>query len=171
MNHAAFVDPFLRTTDGILKTPNHIHPFDFVQSQPGKSLIRVYEYIPDRKQIDLPKYKNQILCKGSAVGVDQDNHVVHFYAGRGLRFCGFLEGQTADRAAIWVRGSVVLDIPGADDTKHRGAKVYCTAPNEFSLGHKRGAAEIGKIRFVQNGRSHVFFKQEEDNAPCYLIVN
>jgi hypothetical protein len=171
MNTAAFVDPFLRTTDGILHTPNCVHPFDFVQGKPGPSLIRTYEYIPDRKQIDLPKYKNQVLCKGSAVGLDQDDKIVHFFSGRGLRFAGFLEGQTIDRAALWARGSVVLDIEGADDKKHRGAKVYCSGPNEFSLDHKRGSAEIGKIRFVQDGRSHVFFKQEDDKEPCYLIVN
>lgn len=166
-----FNDEFLRLTDGITHTPNCIPPFDFVQSQPRPSLIRVHEYIPDRKQTDLPKYTNMVLCQGAPCGLDQDNRVVHFYANRGLKFCGFLEGQTIDRAAIWVRGSVVLDIPGADDSKHRGCAVYCTSPTEFSLSAKRGAAEIGKIRFVQNGRSHVFFKQEDDKAPCYLVVN
>lgn len=168
MRMKGFNDEYLQTTEGV-RPPNCIHPFDFLKRQPKKSLNRTYEMIEDRKQTHLPKYPTHVLTQGSAVGLNCDQKVCHFYPDQDLIFLGFLEGQSEDQAAVWVRGSVSLYVEGADEGS-RGQKVYCSGPDSFSLRKSRGSAEIGIVRFSQNGRCNVFFRREGDPIPCDLHI-
>jgi hypothetical protein len=161
-------DPYLRNISEI-EIPIGMTALDAAQRTPGPSLIRFYETVADKEQQDYPRLQNYILARGAAVGVDESGRCCHFWAGRELRFVGFLEGQAERRAVVKTRGSIVLHIAGVQDAD-RLKPVYCHGPNDFSLDKLPGAAEIGKIRYVQNGRAAVAFRREGDDRPLNLDV-
>lgn len=166
MNMKPFTDPFLRKAEDI-KCPLGLTPFDAVRIQPGPGLARTFERVRDEEQRDYSKQSDLILSCGCAVGLDDDGNVQHYYAGRVGRFVGFLLAQTASRATVRTRGSIVLKVEGAtaDD---RGAAVYCISPNEFTIKKVRGAAEIGVVRYEQGGRFAVAFRRYDSEKPLDL---
>jgi hypothetical protein len=162
-----FVDPFLRTTDGI-EAKNGLSAFDVLTRTPGVIIGRSYELVSDSEQKNLPKYETHFLATGAAVAIDEQEKVVNFWPGRG-RFAGFLVGQSRDRATVQTRGSVFLRIAGVQE-KDRGRKVYCNSPNSFSLEPlSLNDAEIGIVRFWESENYvAVAFKSENDTRPLDL---
>ena len=123
-----------------------------------------------RKKI-FPKYENHFMAQGAAIGLDQAGKIVHYYAGRGIRFAGFLIHQTLNKAVIKSRGSAFLKLEGVSP-EDRGQRVFCSAPNQFSLKpSSNDDAEIGKIRFMERANfAAVAFKGENDSRPLNLKV-
>jgi hypothetical protein len=144
-----------------------LNPHEAARLQPGRSIPRTFELISDTEQQEFAKPVDLILAKGAAVGLDEINECRHFWPGRGMRFLGFLVGQNENRAAVRTRASVVLKIKGAR-AEDRGAPVYAEGPNSFSLHKSAGAAEIGLVRFVQDGQTTVAFKRADDLRPLDL---
>ena len=142
--------------------------FDVARAMPGKSLTRTFESIEDETQKDFPKYSDHILARGAICGLDESGNVTHFAPGQ--RFVGILEGQTEKRANVRVRGSVVVRVKGATSEDDRGKCVYCSDFISFTLQKESGAAEVGRIRFFQEGRAAVAFKRIEDEKPLNLKV-
>jgi hypothetical protein len=163
-------DIYLRHVDEIF-CPLGLTPHDAAAIQPGPSIPRTFETVSDAEQKVYPKSNTSILAKGLPVGLDDAGECHHFYPGKGLRFCGFLTGQTAQQAAVKTRGSIVLRIDGVTDTDNdRGKEVYCGGPNIFSLTQQKGGALIGQVRYVQNGRAAVAFRGVDDKRPPNLII-
>lgn len=167
-----FSDPYLRTTDEIKLRVLGLSLFDNLMREGGAEFPRMLSCAGYESE-HFKKYENQRLAKGAAVGIDENFKLAHFWLGRGLKFVGFLGDQSAEEAGVRTRGTITLHIPGvkADD---RGKKVYCLGPNEFSLSHKTGAAEIGKIVYVDedlNESAHVFHKRFDDERPEDLTIN
>ena len=164
-------DPYLILTDNV-KPPIGLNAIDFLKGSPGRSLTRTFELLTDHDEAThLPKYNNHFLCHGAACGLDHENKIVHFYSDQGLRFAGFLTGQSGDgtEAALKTRGSVLLHVPGATP-EDVGRDVFCSGPDAFSLSRK--GDKIGKIRHVnEHGMCLVFFKQTDDPRPEYLGTN
>jgi len=141
---------------------------DQARRSPGPSLVRVYEVTKDRETKVLRRDPDEILCKGAAAGEDEKGIVHHFTPG--LRFRGFIEGNSdPDRVVLRTRGSLLLNIPGADDAKHRGAVVYVSGANRFSLVVEAGSEEAGRIRYVR-GNSALAFRATGDERPLDLNV-
>lgn len=159
-------DPYMRHVSEI-DTTWGTNAFDAALRLPGPSLLRTYECIDDTEQKDFPKSRNHVLCKGAAVGLDESGQCCHMVPG--MKFMGFLEAQTETRAGVRTRGSVVLQIEGVVDSDVK-KPVYCSGANDFSLDKKRGSSEIGKIRYIQNGRAAVAFKRFDDDRPLSLDV-
>lgn len=166
MNCQKSSDPYLRHASD-LKPPLGMSASDFARMTPGPSLARTFEMTRDEEQKDYPKSPKLILCRGAAIGLDESGTCTHMAPG--LKFLGFLESQNELRAGLRTRGSVLLTIPGATD-KDRGKSICCDGPNSFSMGKKRGAAEIGKVRFVQNGKAAIAFRRYNDDRPLNLDV-
>jgi len=160
-------DKYLRHVNEI-DTPLGMSAYDAVRLSPGPSLVRHYETIDGAEQKDFKKNGDFVLAKGAAVGLDGGGDCCHFAPG--LKFVGFLEGnQNQGRCGVRTRGSVILKVEGATEAD-RKAPVYVNGPNDFSLERQGGAAEIGRIRFVQDGRAAVFFRSFNDNRPLILEV-
>lgn len=160
-------DKYLRHIDDIKPIPG-MTVFDSAMKKPGASCVRTFEVTEDSKQQDFQKDKEEILAKGCACGLDTAGICRHFEPG--LRFLGFLEGQTEDRAGVKVRGAIVLTIEGTS-AESRGLPVFTSGPDQFSLKESRGAAEIGKIKYWQNGRVSVAFRRDGDPKPLNLSLN
>lgn len=161
-------DPYLRFTKDI--TPRiGCTILDEVRLSPGPSLTRAFERIADEEDRRFNRNPATILCKGAALGIDEAGEVGHFWPGRGLKFIGYLEGNAEKELAVKTRGSVVLSIPDASEG-NRGDRVYCAGPNTFTLSPTRGAAEIGRVRYWQAGRSTVAFRREGDERPLDLKI-
>jgi len=167
---AEFVDKYLRKTDGIKARPG-FNSFDELKTQPSPSLLRSFEAVKDQEEKDFPKYENHFMAQGAAIGLDQAGKIVHYYAGRGIRFAGFLIHQTLNKAVIKSRGSAFLKLEGVSP-EDRGQRVFCSAPNQFSLKpSSNDDAEIGKIRFMERANfAAVAFKGENDSRPLNLKV-
>ena len=164
----AIGDPYILFERDIVLRPGE-SSVDAARRIPRPSIHRVYEILAsEAEQIRRKRIPGIILCPGAAVGINKDNHIGHFWPGRGLDFLGFLVALGDNReAAVQVRGSVVIKLPGAKPH----AKVYCSGPDSFSLIPTPGSAEIGAIRFVQNDRASVFFKRAGDPRPLNLDVS
>lgn len=166
---ADFHDPFLRHIKDI-KCPLGLTPHDAAKLQPGHSIARSFENIRDQEQKRYPKPDEYILSQGTACGLDDSENCVHFWAGRVPHFIGFLIGSSEREATVKTRGSIVLKIEGATDAD-RGKPVYCSGPNTFSLENSPGAAEIGRIRYVQdNSLAAVAFKRYDSEKPLNLSM-
>lgn len=160
-------DQYLRNVSEI-KPPLGMTAYDFARVNPGPSLVRTYETVHGQEQGVFPKSREHLLCKGAAVGIDESGRCCHFWPELDLRFVGFLEqGCDETRAVVKTRGSVILKIEGATESD-RGRAVYCLGPNSFTLAKVPGAAEIGKIRYVQGDRAAVAFRREGDDRPLNL---
>jgi hypothetical protein len=143
---------------------------DEMKLRGGQSLARKWESVQDAQEQQFKRDPLAFLCQGAAMGLsEKENIAVHYWAGRNLKFIGFLIGQAETGAVIKTRGSVVLLVPGAIEGD-RGRSVFCTAPNAFSLSRASGAAEIGQIRYVQNGHCAVAFKRADDEKPLDLSL-
>ena len=150
---------------------------DESQATAGPSLNRTFERLPDPREEIMHVFKRdpeEILCKGAACGLDAEGIARHFQLGLG--FLGFVERNVeryssliTDGVCVKTRGAVNLKVEGATD-EHRGKPVFCSGPNDFSLEKQRGAAEIGKIRYFQNGRASVAFRRFDDNRPLNLSL-
>lgn len=165
MERATAADNYLRKVSDIQPILG-MTAFDAALRQPGPGINRIYEIVKGSKQQDFPKDKGEILCKGAAVGLDEAGTCRHFSPG--IKFLGFLEGQSESRAGVRIRGAVVLKIEDVMD-ESRGLPVFTTGPDNFSLKKAHGA-EIGKIRFVQDGRASVAFRRDGDETPLDLNV-
>ena len=161
-------DPYLRHISDV-DVPIGMTPHDAAKRTGGPSLVRTFEQLRDREQRVYPKNQEYIFCKGASIGVDEDGQAFHFSQELDLRFVGFLLGDTGDRAEVLTRGSVILKIEGATDAD-RGAVVFCTGVNSFTLRKEKKAAEIGKIRYVQDGKAAVAFRRQGDERPLNLDI-
>jgi len=159
-------DNYLRHGSAIVP-PIGMTPLDYAKVTPNRSLVRTFEMIHDTEQKDYPKSREHILAKGAACGLDDAGRCSHYQPG--MKFVGFMEGQSDIRAGIRTRGSVVLRIDGATDA-YRGRPVYCSGCNSFTLEKQRGAVEIGRIRYVQGGRAAVAFRRFDDDRPLNLDI-
>lgn len=169
MNTSAFHDPFLRLTKDV-KCPLGLTPHDAARLQPGQSIPRTFEQIDDVEQKNYSKSEEYILAQGAAVGLADNGQCCHFWPGRVSRFVGFLMGSNENRASVKTRGSIVIKIEGTTNAD-RGKPVYCFGPNNLSLEKAPGAAEIGKIRYVQgNGLASVAFKRYDSDKPLNLSL-
>lgn len=168
-----FTDPFLRTTDGLERSPViGLSPFDYLMQKGGPEFPRMMS-VGGYENDHFKKYPNQRLAKGSAVSLDENHKLVHFWPGRGLRFVGFLNAQNADEGGVRVRGVVELPIEGVTE-KHRGEKVFCSGPDLFHLDNRSGAACIGRVAHVREdkpGWANVFHKRFDDERPIDLTLN
>lgn len=158
-------DPYIRLTKAV--TPRAgFTALDEVRATGGPSLTRVYERVPDEKQSRFDRNPEKILCPGAALGRDAAGEVHHYR--QGLKFIGFLIANGESDLAVKVRGSIVLSIPGAFEV-NRGDSVYCSGPNTFSL--EPIGAEIGKVRYYQDGRCAVAFRRQGDEKPLDLRID
>jgi hypothetical protein len=130
-----------------------------------KTIGRYFETRPDQEE---RKYRRNPLIipnVGAAAGIDESGLLMHFWAGYGLRFIGFIISIGDDLVAVRTRGSVFLTLPGAKP----GQTVFCLGSNCFSLTPAPGAVEIGRVRFVEGkSRAAVAFKSEGDSRPLDL---
>jgi len=161
-------DQYLRHVSEI-DAPIGMTPHDAARHSPGPSLPRAFEEVRDREQCVYPKSEEYIFCRGAAIGVDEDGQAFHFSPELDHRFVGFLLADVGNRADVQTRGSVVLRIEGATDSD-RGKAVYCAGVNSFTLCKGKGAAEIGKIRYVQDGKAAVAFRRQGDERPLNLDI-
>ena len=161
-------DPYLKHVSDI-EVPLGMTAHDAARVSPGPKIVRTFELLADSEEKDFPKSADHILAKGAACGLDETGQCSHLSPDFPT-FCGFLEGSTADRATLKTRGSVILQIEGAEDERHRGEPVFCYGPSDFTLDQVRGSVEIGRIRFVQDGRVAVAFKRFDDSRPLNLSL-
>lgn len=167
-----FSDPYLRTTDEIKLRVIGYSLFDNLMREGGPEFPRMMS-CGDYEQANFKKYENQRLAKGAAVALDENHKLVHFWPGRGLKFLGFVGGQSAEDAGVRTRGRIDLYVEGVIE-KHLGAKVYCSGPDDFHLNNRSGSACIGKIVYVYEHKPSwalVYHKSWDDPRPEDLHVN
>jgi len=160
-------DPFLTLIKDIKPRPG-FSPLDEYRMSPRKSISRSYELVSFSEQIRWKSQEGVILCPGSAVGIDSDSCVCHFWPNLGLEFIGFLIASGDNReVAVKSRGSVILNLQEAQP----GNSVFCCGPDTFSLTKSPGSAEIGKVRFCQGNRAAVAFRRTGDERPLNLEIS
>lgn len=160
-------DPYLRYVRDYNPTPGFT-AFDYAKRQPTKNcFIRTYE-IDGVEWSSFSKSPEVVLAQGAACGIDKNGVCQHFWLNRGLKFVGFLGGQTETEARVMTLGVIELRFGSIDYSKiEKGAPVFCLAPNEFSLCGRDGAPIIGVVTIVrvQENCVKVAFRKEGDMRP------
>jgi hypothetical protein len=156
-------DPYIRHTADIKPRAGFSHLQEY-RATPGPSLVRRFEMVRDSEEKRFGRDQRTVLCKGAAVGIDAAGTVGHFR--KGLRWIGFLEGNSETEVAIRTRGVVILRIEGAGPAD-LGRSVFCGGPNTFGFSESLGPA-IGAVRFFQDGFTAVSFRREGDSRPLIL---
>lgn len=159
-------DPYNLFVADVSSIPLGLDAFEASRGMPRKSINRSFEMVADQEEKKYRRSPLIIPAIGAAAGIGTDGLLVHYWAGWGLKFAGFVIACGGNNiVAVKTRGSVMLRLPGAK----LGQSVFGLGSNVFSLSQTPGAAEIGKVRFVEgSSRCAVAFRSEGDQRPLHL---
>ncbi len=177
-----FIDPYLIKIGDIELLPelNLLESVTQIKEFHGWRIGSVNEIGPKHRfEIFSCDDSNEIMCTGSAVGLDEKNMVRHFWSGNNLRFLGILRCHLGDgKALVITRGHVVMDSSRWANAPHirdhcridAGEPVYSSHPKFFHLGIQPDAIEIGKMSRLLKVTGSPFqvaivFKRSDDAEP------
>lgn len=142
-------DPYIRYVKDV-RAPIGMSVIDAARTQPGPSIVRGYDTGVKKEERIYPRDKDELLCRGAAVGVSEDGicrHIwPHFAPQKPLGFV--VANLDGDKVLVVTYGAVFLIISGIVPAD-QGKPVYALGPNTFTLEKQRALVEIGIVRFIQ----------------------